>query len=440
MRQVTSVGNENIVPDTKQTIHQRHKSAGSLLNMASNGNLKLAAAKRGALADSSNISKSLLPTSTTGAAVKKNSNVVVNTMVVAKAQENSDNQMKPKDTLSRPAQRPLSKAGPITHPTTMTQVKPLSGETQALRGPKQQWGVKRTSKSMVYNDAQSEKDQQAAGTLNAAAVRTSRASDPILNLEAEPSTRQPRHFQSQPALKHTQAPLRKQLTNPKNSTITKGDPDMVSTTETSELDTGLDMGLNHPHYGFDLLSEAPKKAHPGTYTYRTDDDATEAPYLDAVEDLPKDVEELLKEAHYPVPASIDEPVSSIATLPEPMPSRVPAKTEVKSVDFHPDLTSVAVDDHTELSDYDEDYYDDQGYTTAHSNRGDNTTGGTTIIFPPKFTKKDASELETAKQIVDSKRTPEEDAEEAWDVSMVAEYGDEIFDYMRQLEVCVNLPL
>ena len=111
------------------------------------------------------------------------------------------------------------------------------------------------------------------------------------------------------------------------------------------------------------------------------------------------------------------------------------------VEFQPDLLPpVHADDLPDLSDYEEDYYDDQGYTTAHStrSRGDNTTGGvTTVLFPPKLTKKDASEIEAARQIVDSKRTPEEDAEEAWDVSMVAEYGDDIFNYMRDLEVRVH---
>ena len=44
------------------------------------------------------------------------------------------------------------------------------------------------------------------------------------------------------------------------------------------------------------------------------------------------------------------------------------------------------------------------------------------------------ELEEAKLEVQRTRTFEEIEEETWDVSMVAEYGDEIFDYMRELEV------
>jgi G2/mitotic-specific cyclin 3/4 len=81
-------------------------------------------------------------------------------------------------------------------------------------------------------------------------------------------------------------------------------------------------------------------------------------------------------------------------------------------------------------------YDDQGYTTAHSYRshGDNTTGGVTTMLAPKVTAKVRKELEVAKAIVEEHRTQEEVEEETWDVSMVAEYGDEIFDYMRELEV------
>lgn len=81
-------------------------------------------------------------------------------------------------------------------------------------------------------------------------------------------------------------------------------------------------------------------------------------------------------------------------------------------------------------------YDDQGYTTAHSyrSRGDNTTGGATTVLFPKFTNKAKKELAAAKEIVESARTAEDIEDELWDTSMVAEYGDEIFAYMRELEV------
>jgi G2/mitotic-specific cyclin 3/4 len=87
-------------------------------------------------------------------------------------------------------------------------------------------------------------------------------------------------------------------------------------------------------------------------------------------------------------------------------------------------------------DEEEEIYDEQGYTTAHSyrSRGDNTTGGATTILFPKVTNKARKEIAAAKELVESSRTQEEIEDEAWDTSMVAEYGDEIFAYMRELEV------
>ena len=84
----------------------------------------------------------------------------------------------------------------------------------------------------------------------------------------------------------------------------------------------------------------------------------------------------------------------------------------------------------------EEVYDDQGYTTAHSyrSRGDNTTGGATTVLFPKVTNKVKKELAAAKDLVESQRSPEDIEDELWDTSMVAEYGDEIFAYMRELEV------
>jgi hypothetical protein len=86
---------------------------------------------------------------------------------------------------------------------------------------------------------------------------------------------------------------------------------------------------------------------------------------------------------------------------------------------------------------DEDFDDqDQAYTTAHSVRSrDMTAGGATEIVPlPRVTARVQRELEDARDEVERTRTQDEVEEELWDVSMVAEYGDEIFEYMRELEV------
>lgn len=89
--------------------------------------------------------------------------------------------------------------------------------------------------------------------------------------------------------------------------------------------------------------------------------------------------------------------------------------------------------------WDEDYEDNEeedGYVTARSyrSRGDNTTGGATMVLFPKYNQKIKREITQAKLVVEATRSPEDIEEEFWDTSMVAEYGNEIFDYMRELEV------
>ncbi|KAF1927720.1 G2/mitotic-specific cyclin 3 [Didymella exigua CBS 183.55] len=86
-------------------------------------------------------------------------------------------------------------------------------------------------------------------------------------------------------------------------------------------------------------------------------------------------------------------------------------------------------------DDEEEYYDADGYTTARSlrSRGDNTTGGVTLVLAPRVTAKTQHELEAAKRLVESTRSEEDIEDEQWDTSMVAEYGDEIFEYMHKLE-------
>jgi len=86
--------------------------------------------------------------------------------------------------------------------------------------------------------------------------------------------------------------------------------------------------------------------------------------------------------------------------------------------------------------YDE-QYDEEGYTTARSlrSKGDYTTGGTTVVLAPRITAKVEQELAEARDVMfQVKSANEQEDDESWDTSMVAEYGDEIFDYMRKLEV------
>ncbi|GAB7358172.1 hypothetical protein MBLNU230_g0326t1 [Neophaeotheca triangularis] len=83
---------------------------------------------------------------------------------------------------------------------------------------------------------------------------------------------------------------------------------------------------------------------------------------------------------------------------------------------------------------DEYYYDGDGYTTARSFnlRGD-STGAMTTVLAPRYTAAIHQELALAKDHVELTRVPEDKEDEEWDISMVAEYSEEIFSYMRDLE-------
>lgn len=59
---------------------------------------------------------------------------------------------------------------------------------------------------------------------------------------------------------------------------------------------------------------------------------------------------------------------------------------------------------------------------------------------PRFTPHIMAELQAAAVITRNTISQEEVDEETWDVSMVAEYGDEIFEYMKELEVGANIDL
>ena len=85
---------------------------------------------------------------------------------------------------------------------------------------------------------------------------------------------------------------------------------------------------------------------------------------------------------------------------------------------------------------DEEYYDADGYTTTRSlrSRGDNTTGPVTLVICPRVTTRVQEELAAAKMFVESTKSLDDIEDECWDTTMVAEYGDDIFDYMRTLEV------
>lgn len=132
------------------------------------------------------------------------------------------------------------------------------------------------------------------------------------------------------------------------------------------------------------------------------------------------------------PSNVIKEHSADATIPR----------QVTKMSYEPPQVPDHIATHSEPEEYwddEEDNYEEDDYVTApsHRYRSDNTTGGHTTVLFPKFNQKAKRELVAAKQIVESTRTMEDWEDELWDTSMVAEYGDEIFQYMRELEVCLN---
>jgi G2/mitotic-specific cyclin 3/4 len=103
---------------------------------------------------------------------------------------------------------------------------------------------------------------------------------------------------------------------------------------------------------------------------------------------------------------------------------------------------------TDLEEYweeeiEEEFFDAEGCVTARSLRsmgGENTTSGMSTVIMPRVTSRVERELLAAKQWVEETGFAEITDDEAWDTTMVTEYGDEIFIYMRELEVCLMIHL
>ena len=96
------------------------------------------------------------------------------------------------------------------------------------------------------------------------------------------------------------------------------------------------------------------------------------------------------------------------------------------------------EEYWDVEEDEEDNYDEEGYVTARSfrsGRGENVTGNATTTLVPRVNVKVRKEIAAAKELVESMRTPEDIEDDYWDTSMVVEYGEEIFSYMRELEVC-----
>ncbi|KAJ8069428.1 hypothetical protein OCU04_003082 [Sclerotinia nivalis] len=333
-------GDENIAPlITKQqsTLHQKHKSTGTLASMLAVGGLK-AAAKRTAFGDVSNTAKTLNNIHDESAINGKSVEVIKPIAIQDKSAA-----------LLKPAQRPPNnglRAPLATSTSEQVSIAPLPKQTQTNQ-------TKRNTlakKGAVYKDTGIENIQP-------------HTQKPIASTGSVQQTLGPRHAKSQPEIKAEQPVLRRTQSKQLNNVVDKVEPA--------------------------IYHNAPE--HP--------------------------LKENVNESHL---RSIKEKEESAVV------EKLKSQKQLPALPLAPEPEEYWPEDEEEA-------YDEQGYTTAHSFRGENTTGGATTVIVPKVTNKVKKELEDARILVESIRTQEDIEDEMWDTSMVAEYGEEIFSYMRELE-------
>ncbi|RDL32001.1 Cyclin-like protein [Venustampulla echinocandica] len=369
-------GDENTAPTANQTLHQRHKSSGTLSNMATMGGLK-AAAKRTAFGDVSNTAKSLSIRDDTALACQSLKADIVKPLALPE---------KPVARV-RPAQRPLG-AAPLKGPLDIQPSAPhQSALVPASKAPlpdsqPQSLYLPATKRTQSKNSTTIYKDDSAENDVQSRSASISIADHPSVSTAPIRQTLEPRHHKSQPQLKTEQPVLRR--TQSKYQEKPSDILESIIPADPIYEDAREEQGM-------------------------TSNEAYET-YLRMVEQRAE--EEPVK----PASKCTDDAVDRLQR-------QLPAAPQISEPEEY-------------WEDEDEEIYDEQGYATAHSykSRGDNTTGGATTVLFPKVTNKSKKEIAVAKEIVESARTIEEIEDEAWDTSMVAEYGDEIFAYMRELEM------
>ena len=405
MRSVRVHGDENVAPSLaiNKTIHQRNKSSPALSTMVHAAGMK-AAAKRTAFGDVSNIANTLRPSKDDSVLPGKAGYDITEKSVILQEQK------KP-TALLRPAQRPLNVSGlksTLSHVAT-------SNNTVASRQP-----LVETQPATLANTRKALTKRNTAIHKDSAPIPVEQpANDPVKTLPPVSSL----------------APVHRELIPP---------PQGIQLDVSTKPQSALPPTQNSfDPTSYDTSREAVKPSNPTAtsdeiaplrsggvciddngelvvcnYTDETDQVEDQAPIpVDAVA-LPAVANKALEHVNANVTREI---------LPQRQEVEVSAKHSLPLLSEPEEYW----DDEEEVENYDE-----EGYTTARSfkSRGDNTTGGATTVLFPKVNQKVKREIAAAKDLVEGTRTDEDIEDETWDTSMVTEYGEEIFEYMRELEV------
>ncbi|KAM0285119.1 hypothetical protein ACHAQH_001547 [Verticillium albo-atrum] len=431
-----ALANENMAITSKQSGHQRHKSTGNLQAASRNGALHVAA-KRTVFGDVSNVVKSLTSGNGVVGATKGKITVAADKNInISQATHGFSKPAQRSAASSQNAKRDLKPMASIGHVGSLNKLsvhndtrpvasKPQFASTQLSR-PKTADGklVGSTSTETLLGEPILD-PASSAHVLTGRDVEARVGSGLDVDLDTAPSSDhgaclhseeanlvahlattnpsmtifQPRHHKSQPQLKKESAvqPLRRTqsryLTAHASEQLDHEDLKCLDDVTEAAYEDALEHILDQQFHGIDGSDQA---AHDLAYDGSVVSQCPQA-ILAASDDLDRKLDLALPE-HLSAP---------------PMSEPEEYWDEVEE----------------------EELYEDQGYTTAHSykSRGEMTTSGATTLLAPKFTEQVQRELEAAKEHVEYHRTPDEVEEEFWDVCMVAEYGEDIFEYLQELE-------
>ena len=397
-------GDENAVPVTtaQKTIHHRNKSSPALSSLLNGGALK-AAAKRTAFGDLSNTLNTTRPSKDDSTIALKTDGIKLEKVTLVQDQKKAA-------ALLRPAQRPLSVAGlkgllgtathsnnpPAATEPTVEQPLPLQANTRKVL-TKRNAAIYKDSAPTPYEKAVPELHKPLPPTLSTTSVHH--------NLLPQQEPQEAKRVEIVKESIHEVG----------------GAPCAVKAEVVSKIVADESYGL--PTFSHDALA-----------------DGSDGIYLDNNGNV--QLYQFADSSDFTEPSKTIHEAGVTAVKDHKLTNLAINRRELQAIQESQLLGEcrqgyAAVGEPEEYWDEeDEENYDEEGYVTARSfkSRGDNTTGGATTIFFPKMNQKIRRELAAAKTLVENSRTVEEIEDESWDTSMVAEYGDEIFQYMRELEV------
>lgn len=400
-------GDENLIPANgpQKTIHQRNKSSPALSSLAQTGGLK-AAAKRTAFGDVSNTSNLARPS-------KDDSIVGAKAGYADLEKPVTLQQDKKSAALLRPAQRPLSVSGVknfLNVISSSSQAAIKHSRTEVQESVYTSTQVANTRKTLtkrntsVFKDhahAQPNKSQADLLRPTPAAIQPALAELPV----AGPEEKSGEEVERQHKVRRTNSNIQVEVEE-------KG-PGTNLPESSEEAESIRSDGIYIDNNGEIQV-----------YQYPTEDDQETGLNI-----IPRDDGVPLAEAkmsHHEI--SSDQVVETYEEPPQPELTRKHRLTSVSEPEEYWD------------EDEEEENYDEEGYVTARSykSRGENTINGATTILFPKMNQRVKRELAAAKELIESTKAADEYSDETWDTTMVAEYGDEIFQYMKDLEVSHSL--